>query len=124
MQEERTFFLWFVSLNHTNNTTNQWNNFNNRQVVRDEDPQASYKFDHLSWKLDQVSTGKVVSPPSSEYKYLSNNQNTRSTTKSASGLRCRSQCYGLCNLSSHTQATPTAKHQCKVKAIWLQTATS
>ena len=36
----------------------------------DEDPQASYKFDHLSWKLDQVSTGKVVSPPSSEYNTL------------------------------------------------------
>ena len=35
-----------------------------------EDPQASYKFDHLSWKLDQMSTGKAVSPPSSEYNTL------------------------------------------------------
>ena len=36
----------------------------------DEDPQASYKFDHLSWKLDQVPTGKVVSSPCTEYNTL------------------------------------------------------
>ncbi len=32
--KKKGHFLWFVSLKHTNNTTNQLNNFNNRQVVR------------------------------------------------------------------------------------------
>ena len=38
-----------------------------RQDSDDEDPQTSYKFNQLTWKLDQVSTNTTASPQPSEY---------------------------------------------------------